>query len=350
MGNKKIIFFGGVGKADAFGGELTKNKEIIGRLRELGCNVTVLDSYRARSKKIKLVKLMFRFFACVLLYPKATFIFSTSFGNMYSLFKILYFLPIRLHIVYWVIGGSLAECISQGIYKHKYLKLVYLFIVEGMKMRERMIALGFCNVRYEPNFKTIGLLPEIRKVNDGRIHFLFLSRIMPDKGCRYIVDCVKVLNDLGLKDKFVVDFYGNIDGEYRQEFENMVSCTTNLNYCGSLQLQDEHNYDVLASFHYMLFPTYWHGEGFPGVVIDAYKAGVPIIGSDWNLNSEFIKDGITGILVPTHSVEKLTEVMMNAIVSKYDYVAMSENCQREVWKYDVRNVINTNLLDVIINS
>lgn len=48
--NKKhhIIFFGGVGSSDQFGGELTKNKEIIARLQELGCRVDVIDSYNAR--------------------------------------------------------------------------------------------------------------------------------------------------------------------------------------------------------------------------------------------------------------------------------------------------------------
>lgn len=346
---RKIVLFGGVGSSSTFGGEPTKNKEITNRLMELGCNVTVLDSYNVRSKKMKLIKLVFRFFCCILLYPKATFIFSTSFGNVYSLFKILYCLPVKLHIVYWVIGGNLAERISQGAYKQKYLKLVDVFIMEGIKMKKRMADLGFNNVWYEPNFKTIGSLPKIQKANDGRIHFFFLSRIMPDKGCRYIMECVKTLNEQGQSDKFVVDFYGSIAPEYREEFETAIMEEKNVNYCGSLQLQDNVNYDILARYHYMLFPTYWLGEGFPGVVIDAYKAGVPIISSDWNLNSEFIYNGETGIVIPTHSTDALRQTMENAIIGKYDNERMSERCQQEVTKYDTREIINQNLLDMIMN-
>ena len=30
----------------------------------------------------------------------------------------------------------------------------------------------------------------------------------------------------------------------------------------------------------MLFPTYWHGEGFPGIVIDAFVAGLLVVATD----------------------------------------------------------------------
>ncbi len=345
---KKIVFFGGVGSPTQFGGELTKNKEIIARLRELGCDVTVLDSFNSRSNKKKLLKILSRFFANIVLHPKATYIFSTSFGNIYPLFKILYCLPIKRHIVHWVIGGQMADRVADGTYHSKYLKVVNLTIVEGTKMVQRMESLGFSNVVCEPNFKTIGTLPKVRKKDDGKIHFVFLSRITADKGCRYIFQSVEELNRKGFTDKFVVDFYGNVEDEYRWEFEKAIEDTVNANYCGSLQLLDDCNYDVLAVYHYMLFPTYWAGEGFPGVVIDAYKAGVPIIASDWNLNKEFIMDGKTGVIVPTHSVEKLTGAMKKAIIGEYDNVLMSENCQREVAKYDTRNVINQQLLDKLL--
>ncbi len=346
----KIIFFGGTGTNKDFGGELTKNKEIIARLCELGCNVTVIDSYKSRASKTKLLKVCLKFFASVLTYPKATYIFSTSFGNTYPLLKILYRLPHKLHIAYWVIGGNLAERIVEGAYDRKYLKIVSLFIVEGTQMKQRMAEAGFDNVLYRPNFKTVGKLPTIKKANDGKIHFYFLSRIMPDKGCRYILQSVEALNRKDLSDRYVVDFYGGVDDDYKAEFNKEVNRYSNVNYCGSLQLQDERNYEVLAKYHYMLFPTYWIGEGFPGVVIDAYKAGTPIIGSDWNLNSEFIKDGKTGIVVPTHSVQRLTDAMEDVILGKCNTDEMSANCQKELEKFNTKYVVNESLVESIIKK
>lgn len=348
--DKKIIFFGGVGSSTTFGGELTKNKEIIARLKELGCDVTLIDSFQSRKNPLKLLKLLLRFLSCILLYSQATFIFSTSFGNIYPLFKVLSRLPLKLHIVYWVIGGAFAERVVKGEFQRKYLEIVDLFIVEGYKMKKQMAGLGFDNTIYKPNFKKVGTLPKIKKADDGKIHFLFISRIVLDKGCRYIMQCVSDLNQKGLANKYVVDFYGNIEnGAYRQEFEREVAAIANVNYCGTLQLRDERNYEILARYHYMLFPTYWKGEGFPGVVIDAYKAGVPIIASDWNLNSESIKKGVTGILIPTHSAVKLCEAMEGAISGKFDNAALSANCQEEVWRFDTRRVINEKLVEMIIN-
>ena len=49
--SNKIVFFGGVGSETVFGGEPSKNKEIIARLKELDCNVVVLDSYKSRQNK-----------------------------------------------------------------------------------------------------------------------------------------------------------------------------------------------------------------------------------------------------------------------------------------------------------
>ena len=347
--NKKIVFFGGVGSETVFGGEPSKNKEIIARLKELDCDVVVLDSYKSRQNKLKLLRIIFLFFCYYIFCPQRTFIFSTSFGNIYFLIKLLNRLPLKRNIVYWVIGGTFAERVSKGMYLCKYVKIISHFIVEGDKMRKVLHLLGFENVYVIPNFKTIIDLPEIRKNDDGRIHFLFISRIMPEKGCQYIMQSVDALNKKGYKDKYVVDFYGGIEPSYKEEFECDVNRFDNVKYCGSLQLQNESNYVVLASYHYMLFPTYWLGEGFPGVVVDAYKAGVPIIASDWNFNREFVVSGETGFVVPTHSVEKLSEIMEDAILNKYDNAKLSSNCQQKVLEYDTKMVVNFELINQITN-
>ena len=60
MKKYKIIFIGGIGTKTQFGGELTKNKEIIKRLSELGCSLTLIDTYQARSKPFKLLVLLFK--------------------------------------------------------------------------------------------------------------------------------------------------------------------------------------------------------------------------------------------------------------------------------------------------
>lgn len=336
---KRIVFIGGIGKLDQFGGELTKNKEIIKRLRDLGYKVTEIDSFQCGSSKIKLVRFVLKVLLNLIVHFRSIFIFSTSFRNIYPIVKIIYWSPIKYNLIYWVIGGNIGERIRAGAYSHRYLKLIDLFIVEGIKMKYDLVNEGYNNVWYMPNLKTIGDVVRTDKFNDGRIHFVFLSRIMPDKGCDYILQAAKSLNDSGYADKFVIDFYGNIDPEYKERFMSGVEQMDNVNYCGTINLLDPANYKTIARYNVMLFPTYWKGEGFPGVVIDAYKSGIPILASDWNLNPEFIKNGKTGLIFPTHSSKALKDSILSLINREYDLDELSENCYGYVARFDTTAAI-----------
>ena len=99
----------------------------------------------------------------------------------------------------------------------------------------------------------------------------------------------------------------------------------------------------------MLFPTYWHGEGFPGVIVDAYVAGLPVIASDWNFNEEFIEDGVTGVVVPTHDTEALLMAMKRMSDGGYDLDTMSQNCRREASEYDVDKILNRAQIEWILD-
>lgn len=96
----------------------------------------------------------------------------------------------------------------------------------------------------------------------------------------------------------------------------------------------------------MLFPTYWSGEGFPGVIIDAYIAGVPVIASDWNFNKEVVSDDF-GIIVPPRDENSLFLTMKDVLDGKYNLYAMSRACQNKAQQYDNRVVLSErNLLSL----
>ena len=54
------------------------------------------------------------------------------------------------------------------------------------------------------------------------------------------------------------------------------------------------NYNETAShlkkYFALLFPTYFHGEGFAGCLIDAFFAGIPVIATDWLYNKDIINN------------------------------------------------------------
>ncbi|MFQ7088249.1 MAG: hypothetical protein ACLRTD_28210 [Bacteroides sp.] len=50
------------------------------------------------------------------------------------------------------------------------------------------------------------------------LRFVFLSRIMKEKGCDDIIEAARQLNSTGFKDKYIIDFYGKIAETYKTDF------------------------------------------------------------------------------------------------------------------------------------
>lgn len=111
-----------------------------------------------------------------------------------------------------------------------------------------------------------------------------------------------------------------------------------------MNLREKEGYDQLSNYDMMLFPTYWRGEGFAGVFIDAFISGVPMIATDWAHNRIILEDGKTALFIPTHNVLALKEKMRQCISGDVDIQRMSCCCQNEAQKYDVNHVITEELL------
>lgn len=103
-------------------------------------------------------------------------------------------------------------------------------------------------------------------------------------------------------------------------------------------------YDTLSTYDVMLFPTYWDGEGFAGVVLDANMVGLPIIASDWNMNKEVVQDGETGFIIPVHDHKALANRMKTFINGDVDLMSMKQKCLKYVKQFDYRKVVTRELL------
>ena len=219
-------------------------------------------------------------------------------------------------------------------------------LVESNIMVEQLTKAGVKNVIQVPNFKPIPYMPQVEK-RLNKLRFVFLSRIMPEKGCDYIIECANTLNKKGLTDKYEIDFYGEVAESYENVFNSKLTPLANVNYKGFLNLRESKGYDTLSTYDMMLFPTYWKGEGFAGIFIDAFISGVPIIASEWAHNRQFLKEGKTALFVPIHNTTALADMMEECINGQYNLSEMAIECQKEAEKYDVNNVITQMLLSKI---
>ena len=177
------------------------------------------------------------------------------------------------------------------------------------------------------------------------MRFIFLSRINPHKGCDYILSVTEKLNQR-YSSLFEVDFYGEVAPDYFT-FTERIKGLANVNYNGFIDLRDYKNYDKISTYDAMLFPTYWHGEGFPGVLIDAFIAGLPVIASDWHLNGDIISNGENGFLIKTGDEDALYDVMERCIQNPSIIRKMSPSCQKLAMNYDCDKVLTSKFFESI---
>lgn len=332
LNNETFIFIGTIKKV-ANCGESMKNHLFIDRFREVYHKVIQIDVFQPRKHPLCILKIIIM----VLLHPKSRVALSVSIDTGDKIMRLLQRIGCK-RVYYWAVGGTLHKKFSTGKYdleKYKQAKAIY---VQSESMVNGLRELGFSNVFHVDNSKRIDYLPDIVKRKNQLVRFVFLSRLHPDKGCGLIVNSVRRLNELGYRGQFVVDFYGKIDEKYSQ-FMTMINGVDNLSYRGFLDLTGKTGYDTLSTYDMMLFPTYWDGEGFPGVIIDAYISGVPVIASNWSCNEEVV-DSEIGIIIPHHDENALLMAMRDVIDGKYNLEEMAVNCQKRAMSYDNRKVLS----------
>jgi glycosyltransferase involved in cell wall biosynthesis len=332
----KTIFIGPLGGGcTPKNGASIKNYHIINSIKPLLKDLVIIDTEKWKKSPTVLLRLI----GTVILNREARYILSTSFGSANTFIRALHRLCPKAIVVYWVIGGYVDKLILRGEISPESYKHLHQIIVEGASMKRNLNKCGLNNVVVMPNFKPIVEVPIVPRTAPAPLKFVFLSRIIPDKGVELIIEAVSRLNQMeGVG--FEVSFYGPMDKEYEQRFMSLISPLSNVSYCGFLDLRQKENYRVLTQYDVMLFPTYWKTEGCPGVVIDAFMCGLAVVASDWNLNADYISNRQTGLIIPPKDSSALADAMLECIQNPALVQAMQENSKKEVQKYAISNVLS----------
>lgn len=345
---EKILFIGDCGNfKDTSNGVYAKNIQLLYRLNEVFVSLKHANTNNWKKNPFVLLNVLYSIWQ----YRKRNIIISLNTYSSYKLIKIVKMLFPSVRLNYFVIGGILPNFISQLEMKQRECySIVKWFIVESQEMKRKMKLLGYMNVIHIPNFKKITYIPEKSTETSVPFRFVFLSRIIPEKGCDLIMEATRRINKEIGEDKFLVHFYGKIDDSYKPQFLKAINELPNAEYKGFLNLADVTNYDVLASYSAMLFPTFWKGEGFPGILIDAMIAGTPVIASEWGYNTEIIENDTTGVIIKSKNVDALTGAMNSFISNQSKVAEMIQHCRKQALEYNTVKVLNDELFQKILKK
>ncbi len=147
--------------------------------------------------------------------------------------------------------------------------------------------------------------------------FVFISSVKHQKGINEIIQASKLLPDT-----YSIDIYGPIDdNNYSKEYFRQEQ----ISYKDILSPQEV--LATLNTYDVLLLPTYYKGEGYPGIIIEAYSLGIPVISTNLQGIMEIVDHTQTGFLIEPKSVDQLLEKIY-AFTSQ-NYPIMSQYAYRK---------------------
>lgn len=336
----KVGICGFFGEGPEFsGGQPVRTKMIIQMLtREFGdSEVVTVNTYKWKNNPLRLL------FRCYHLNNKCkNILLITTYNGIEHFSKVFLvmnkFFKRKLHFV--VIGSYLVEKLKEdNKLKNRLKKFDYIY-VQSKIMVNRLNDLGLMNVKLLHNFRQNEIVDEKDFVffQEKPFKLATFSRISKEKGIEEAIEAVSQVNKYFNKEICVLDIYGIPDSNYLETFNEIKErFSSYIRYKGIVDSQKSVN--VLKDYFLVLFPTYYQGEGFAGTILDSLCAGVPILATDWNYNSEFVDDYKTGILFRTRDTDDLIAKLKWCIENPDNINEMKQNCISKAKKYKPEIVI-----------
>jgi len=181
--------------------------------------------------------------------------------------------------------------------------------------------------------ETILVLREELYINESDVVFVFVGRLVTDKGINELIDAFKKLSKDHQNIKLLL--VGTLESELDPLQDSTLNeIENNKNIINVGWQTDVRPYFAISSI--LAFPSY--REGFPNVVMQAGAMGLPSIVTDINGCNEIIKHGVNGLIIQPKNKNELYLAMQNLIenpnvcieLAKASRQMICDNYQRQV--------------------
>ena len=161
-------------------------------------------------------------------------------------------------------------------------------------------------------------------LKDDEFVFIFIGRIVRDKGINEIVSCMKRFKNEKRNVKLLL--VGRFETELDPlDFGNEEFLRTDTNVLFVGYQNDVRPFFIAADV--LVFPSY--REGFPNVVLQAGAMGLPAIVTDINGCNEIIQENVNGKIFSPRNAEALYEAM-NWCLDNKETVKNMASCSRKI--------------------
>jgi glycosyltransferase involved in cell wall biosynthesis len=146
------------------------------------------------------------------------------------------------------------------------------------------------NTYWFPNVRPCQSLRAIEYNPSDNFNVLFLSQIFKEKGIEVLIEALSSFKNVKLN---IAGPIIDKDLEYIKNFDRSNIC-----YLGTIK--NENVYNLMSNNHCLILPSFYPGEGYPGVIIEAFMVGLPVIVNKWNSLPELVEGH--GVIIEQASV------------------------------------------------
>lgn len=165
--------------------------------------------------------------------------------------------------------------------------------------------------------------------DNNRLRLIFMGLLERSKGEFDLLEAVNILVHEGL------DIHLQVAGEfkspeYREEYLHYIKenqLDENVEYWGIIR--DEKKKSFFRNADVFCFPSYFHSESFPLVLIEAMSYGLPIIATNWRGIPDMVKNGYNGLFVEIQNPQDLAGKIKMLLSDKELRNTLSTNARKE---------------------
>ncbi|WRH77290.1 MAG: glycosyltransferase family 4 protein [Sphingobium sp.] len=226
-------------------------------------------------------------------------------------------------------GGDSDIWFSDGAIKGRVclqlVRLCPLLLVETRSLKRFFEQRGVRRCVWYPNTRVAfseGDAANLRpRLNRCSLNLVYIGRVTETKG---VFQAIEAVASLGKTASLVI--FGPLECELPRELP------PNVKYSGLLDSSQVTK--TISNFDALLLPTFYRGEGYPGVIIEALSVGVPVISTRWRAIPELLNVRCWMLSDPG-SASSLTEsigLLRQALIDEPE--ALAKDCVATANRFD----------------
>ncbi len=168
------------------------------------------------------------------------------------------------------------------------------------------------------------------------IKILYVGGLTMHKGIHILISAVKQLKDKN----FELHIAGN--GAYEEKLKQLAGDDNSIIFHGKLLNEDMPKFYALGDV--TVVPSIWF-DVRPNVIPEAFRAKIPVIGSNIGGIPELIRDNYNGFLFEAGNIKQLTNILENVITKPEILKELGDNAYQTVKQFEMSKYID-NLIGI----